>query len=182
MGGGSPGSRLGQQDFEAALREGPVAALFSLWFGPLLPFLGPLGKSHQTSFASLFFNVFIVCFCLFRASPMAYGSSQASGQIGAAAAPPTPQPQPRSFTQCARPRINATMPRIRVGFLSTEPRQERLLIILESIIVGEWLRSSVSENETHEHGEISTGLFPCAEGRGCSKSASEEEKSLPIYP
>ena len=44
------------------------------------------------------------------------------------------------------------------------------------------LRSSVSESETHEHGEISTRLFTSAEGRRCSKSTREEEKTLFIYP
>ena len=47
--------------------------------------------------------------------------------------------------------------------------------------VGEWLGSSVSENETHEHGEISTRLFTSAEGRGYSKSMCKEEKTLLIY-
>ena len=49
-------------------------------------------------------------------------------------------------------------------------------------LVGEWLGSSVSENETYEHGEISTKLFTSAEGRGNSKSTGKEEKTLPIYP
>ena len=49
-------------------------------------------------------------------------------------------------------------------------------------VLGTWLGSSVSENETHEHGEISTRLFTSAEGRRCSKSARKEEKTLPVYP
>ena len=49
-------------------------------------------------------------------------------------------------------------------------------------LLGTWLGSSVSENETHEHGENSTRLFTSAEGHGYSKSTCKEEESLPIYP
>ena len=49
-------------------------------------------------------------------------------------------------------------------------------------MLGRWLGLSVWENETHEHGEISTRLLTSAEGRGCSKSARKEEKTLPVYP
>ena len=50
------------------------------------------------------------------------------------------------------------------------------------LVLGTWLRWSVSKNKTQEHGEISTRLFTSAEGRGCSKRACKEEKTLPIYP
>ena len=50
------------------------------------------------------------------------------------------------------------------------------------LLLGTWLGLSVLKNETHEHGEISTRLFPSAEGHGCSKSTRKEEKTLPIYP
>ena len=53
-------------------------------------------------------------------------------------------------------------------------------------VVGElkwlWLRTSVTESETHEHREVSTRLFTSAEGRGCSKGTCEEEKTLPLFP
>ena len=49
-------------------------------------------------------------------------------------------------------------------------------------LLGTWLGSSVSENETHEHGEISTRLFTSAEEHKCSKSMSEEGRPPPIYP
>ena len=49
-------------------------------------------------------------------------------------------------------------------------------------LLGTWLGSSVSENETHEHGEILTRLFTSAEGRRCSKSEHKEEKTLSIDP
>ena len=42
----------------------------------------------------LFIYLFIFVFCLFRATPAAYGSSQARGLIGAVAARPMPEPQP----------------------------------------------------------------------------------------
>ena len=43
---------------------------------------------------------------------------------------------------------------------------------LECVSVGEWLRSSVSESEIHEHGEVLTRLFTSAEvdtQKSCSK-------------
>ena len=40
--------------------------------------------ASQVNFFSFF--LFSFCFCLFRAAPMAYGGSQAGGQIGATAA------------------------------------------------------------------------------------------------
>ena len=44
------------------------------------------------------------------------------------------------------------------------------------------LRSSVSESETHEHGEISTRLFTSAEGRRCSKSAANQKRPSLFLP
>ena len=46
---------------------------------------------------------------------------------------------------------------------------------------GPELGSSVWESETHAHGEISTRLFPSAEGRGGSKSA-RPTKDPPFIP
>ena len=41
----------------------------------------------------LFYYYFFRVFCPFRATPVAYGGSQARGLIGAVAAKPTPGPQ-----------------------------------------------------------------------------------------
>ena len=49
----------------------------------------------------LFFGFFF--FCLFRAAPVAYGSSQLRGQIGATAVGLHPQPQPHQVELHLRP-------------------------------------------------------------------------------
>ena len=78
-------------------------------------------------------------FCLFRAAPMAYGSSQARAQISASPASLQSQPQQcwiwdmsvtyttaqgnaGSFTHWARPGIEPASSWILVGFIATEPR------------------------------------------------------------
>ena len=38
------------------------------------------------------------------------------------------------------------------------------------------------ENDTHEHGEISTSLFTSAKGCVYSKRTRKEEKTLPVDP
>ena len=48
-------------------------------------------------------------------------------------------------------------------------------------MLGTWLGSSVSKNETHEHGAISTRLFTSAEGHGCSKSTRPKKKRPSLF-
>ena len=46
-----------------------------------------VGLGFFVGFCSgFFFVVFVFCFCLFRATPLAYGGSQVRGQIGVVAA------------------------------------------------------------------------------------------------
>ena len=49
------------------------------------------------------------------------------------------------------------------------------------ILLGTWFGSSVSENETHEHGEISTRLFTSAEGRRYPKKCTLQTKDPPLF-
>ena len=87
--------------------------------------------------------IFYSYFLLFRAAPVAYGSSQAKGLIGAVAAWYMPQPQPheiwassatyttahsnaRSLTHGARPGIEPETSWFLVGFLSPAPQWDIL--------------------------------------------------------
>ena len=78
-------------------------------------------------------------FCLFRAAPMAYRSSQYRGQIGATAVSlhhshsnmgselhlqPTPQLNVRSLTHWARPGIEPVSSWILAGFITAELQRE----------------------------------------------------------
>ena len=101
----------------------------------------------------------VVLFCsLFRATPVAYGSYQARGRIGAAAASlqhshsnagselclqPTPQAHSnaRSLTQWARPGIKPASSCLLVGFISAEPQQELLTQCLD-VLVCKWWESA----------------------------------------
>ena len=47
--------------------------------------------------------------------------------------------------------------------------------------LGTWLGSSVSKNETHEHGEISTRLFTSTEGHRYSKKRMHPTKDPPLF-
>ena len=73
--------------------------------------------------------------------------------------------------------MQETCPRV-----SADGRKQRRGSQETGKLLGRRLGSSVSENETHEHGEILTRLFTSAEGRGYSKSTRKEEKTLPMYP
>ena len=80
--------------------------------------------------------LFVFVFCLLRAMPMAYGSSQARGWIRATAAGHShshprsklhlqPMPQlTRSLTHRARPGIKPTTSWLLVRFITAKPRQE----------------------------------------------------------
>ena len=54
---------------------------------------------------------FFFFFCLFRATPTAYGNSQATGQIGTASCQPTPQPQQHGIRDMLwpTPQLTTTM-------------------------------------------------------------------------
>ena len=97
--------------------------------------------------------VFVCLFVLFRATPTAYGYSQARGPIRVTAAGPTPQPQQhgirdpsvtyttahgntRSLTHRSRPAIQPATTWFLVGFISTAPGRELLQFFL--IAVGNW--------------------------------------------
>ena len=86
----------------------------------------------------IWWSFFIYIFCLFRATPVPFGGSQARGQIGATAASLQTQPQQcqiwassatytsahgnaRSLTHWARPGIEPVPSRILVRFISAEP-------------------------------------------------------------
>ena len=93
------------------------------------------------SFSFLFFFFFFLSFCLFRATPAAYGGSLAGGLIGATAAGlhhshsntrsklhlrPTPQLKATLHPQThwARPGIKPETSWLLVRFISTAPRWE----------------------------------------------------------
>ena len=103
---------------------------------------------------SLILPIYVLCLFVlfFRATPMAYGSSQARGWIGATAAEPTPQPQhyqiravsltyttahgnARSLTHWAGPGIEPASSWILVRFTSTVPQQELPPYIFFSLIL-----------------------------------------------
>ena len=68
-------------------------------------------------------SCFCFCFCLFRAAPMAYGSSQPRGGIGAAAASlHHSHSNAESLTHWARPGIKPESSRILVGIVTAEPQ------------------------------------------------------------
>ena len=69
---------------------------------------------------------FFGLFCPFRATPMAYGSSQARGWIGVVATGLHQSQSNRSLTHWARPRIKLATSRFLVGFVYTEPLWELL--------------------------------------------------------
>ena len=90
-----------------------------------------------------FKSVFCFLFCLFRATPTAYGGSQARGQVKAVAAILTPQSQQCQIqtefvayttAQCntgplthwVRPGIEPESSRLLLGFISAEPHGELL--------------------------------------------------------
>ena len=89
---------------------------------------------------SLFCFLFYLSFCLFRATPAAYGGSQARGRIGTTAASLLySHSNPRSelhlqstpqLTQWARPGIKPTSSWILVGIFSAAPQWELLFNFL----------------------------------------------------
>ena len=100
---------------------------------------------HQTPWICGFVLFFCLCFlfCLLGATPIAYGSSQARGQIGAAAAGlhhshsnagsesrlrPTPQLEATldTLTHWTKPGIEPASSWILVRFITAEPQQELL--------------------------------------------------------
>ena len=71
------------------------------------------------------------CFFLFIGTPMAYGSSQGRGQIGAVAASlHHSHSKARSLTHWSRPGIEPMSSWILVVFVTTEPLQELLKLFL----------------------------------------------------
>ena len=90
---------------------------------------------------------FLLCFCLFRAVPPTYGSSQArQGSNWSYSCRPTPQPQQRgiqatsvtyntahsntgSLTHCLRPGMEPASSGILVGFVTTEPPRELFITL-----------------------------------------------------
>ena len=117
---------------------------------PFLCFISMWDDGCSLNFSGSHFimSLFFVClfgFCLFRAAPSAHGGSQARGQIGATAAGLHPQPQQhqiwaasvtyttahgnvRSLIHWARPGIEPTTSRFLVGFVSTAPQWECLIM------------------------------------------------------
>ena len=93
----------------------------------------------------------LIVFCLFRATPKAYESSQAMSWVGAAAAslchshsnsrsepplwhtPTTAHSNARSLTYLAKPGIKAASSWILVGFVTAEPQGElpKLLLLVQ---------------------------------------------------
>ena len=104
-----------------------------------------LGKGTCCNSTSLWRTPFFeMYFCLFRAAPTAYGSSQARGWIRAVDADVYPQPQQHwvwaasvtyttacgnagSLTHWERPGTEPISSWILVGFITTEPQQELLM-------------------------------------------------------
>ena len=85
---------------------------------------------NSVASASLFF---FLCLCVssYKASPSAYGDSQARGRIGAIAAGVYhSHSNARSPTHWATPRIEPAFSWMLVKFVSTEPRQELLSLPL----------------------------------------------------
>ena len=100
----------------------------------------PIGWSPMKDIL-FYFNIYIYFFLLFRAAPVAYESSQASGLIGANSCRPTPQAQglgiratsatyttaqgnTRLLTHWTRPGIEPVTSWFLVGFVSTAPWRE----------------------------------------------------------
>ena len=92
-------------------------------------------------------NDSLLFFGLFGAAPTAYGGSQERGLNRNCCRRPTPQPQPRriravsatcstacsnarSWTRWARPRFEPASSWILVGFITAEPQQELLTLLL----------------------------------------------------
>ena len=91
---------------------------------------------------------YLIWFLLFRAAPVAQGSSQTRGWVGAVAAShsnegfwgssatyTTAHGNARSLTQCMRPGIEPTSSWILIGFITAEPQQELPLCVLYFILI-----------------------------------------------
>ena len=77
------------------------------------------GQEYDNPALSCLFLFLFLFFCLFRATPMAYGSSRARGQIGAAAASLHPSHSNVGYcTHSGRPGIEPESSWILVGFLT----------------------------------------------------------------
>ena len=128
-------------DLPEKLLKGKVRQLASILFNFLTAFpISPLSVSalehrHRDQRILIFF------FFHFRSTPAAYGSSQARGQLGAAAAGHSnsgskpclqpilqlmamPDPLPTEQGHWARPGIEPESSQILVGFITTEPQLE----------------------------------------------------------
>ena len=71
------------------------------------------------------------------------------------------------------------------GRLFQESGQEMMVAAekeTSTYVLGTWLGSSLSKNETQEHGEISTRLFTSAEGRRYSRKPALNKGPSPISP
>ena len=145
-GGGSSGSALSENTSQRECNMGKVNLLFPFQFTTLCTFYGWLRAYlrailtvynlmlYMLIFRSEFPDkicpfIFYFYFLLFRATPTAHGSSQATGRIRATAAGlcwPTPQftCNAGSPNHWARPGIKSTSSWILVGFISTAPQRE----------------------------------------------------------
>ena len=91
---------------------------------------------RKVIFLFYFILPYFIIFLLFRAACVAYGSSQARGQIGAAAASlchtaasvtyTTTNSNAGSFIHRVRPGLEPLSSWILIGFVTTEPQQELL--------------------------------------------------------
>ena len=91
----------------------------------------PYSKSSKAVKSGVWLPFNFFYFCLFRATPLAYGSSQARGQIRAAAAGlHHSHSNTASLTHWLRPGIKSTSSWIPVGFFPAKPRRELLTAIL----------------------------------------------------
>ena len=92
---------------------------------------------YLSIYLSIYIYIYIFFFLSFRAAPIAYGSFQARGPIGAAAAGIHhghssggselhlwPTPQLMAMPHWGRPGIEPTSSRMLVGFVTAEPQQE----------------------------------------------------------
>ena len=103
----------------------PLAKLPLLLWKSSLPQTRPLSHRSQFLLSQWFSNFFF--FVLFRALPVAYGGSQARGQVGNVGAS---LHHSSSLTHWARPGIEPVSSRMLIRFISAEPRQELLVLQL----------------------------------------------------
>ena len=115
-------ARLGYQAFGG----NSIPPNFHMMKEPARPGFPPV-RAHWALSPEAFpaLNPLGFCFCLFRATPVAHGSSQPRGQIRAIAAGQRHSHcDAGSFTHCARPAIEPASFWMLVRFFSAEPQGE----------------------------------------------------------